>query len=381
MFVEVALLAWSALALLWWGIACGLVWAGEAKTIREEASCEADAATTLTVFKPLAPLGRSGFDPRGIASFLSQLEDRDELLVGAHESDCVRLERALAELSARFSSSSMRIIWRSEPDALANPKVAWLQILAPHARGELWLWSDADIVAPPDFLRAARSEYRAGGAKLITWPYVVREIATAPALLDALFVNAEFFPGVLLLRRLGPVDFGLGAGLLFARADLEAAVSWDDLGAALADDFLLAQRLRPVRVGQAVLSTQADEATWRAAILHYLRWSKTVRWNRPGGTAARIIVLPLLGWFALVLTKPGLFFGWLGLLGTMQMDVVAALLIMRRVGCGSRLRDLAVLEFWSLGRVLVWLACWLPWPVTWRGQRWWGPFQRPVGRR
>ena len=26
--------------------------------------------------------------------------------------------------------------------------------------------------------------------------------------------------------------------------------------------------------------------------MHYLRWSKTVRWNRPGGTFARIVVLP-----------------------------------------------------------------------------------------
>jgi ceramide glucosyltransferase len=378
MFVEAALLAWSALGLLWWGISWGLVRAEARGATPEEFAPPAPetSASSLTIFKPLPLFDRSDFDPRGIASFLAQLGEHDEMLLGAHQADRARLEPELASLAAKFAPARLRVIWRSEPDTLANPKVAWLRFLAPQARGELWLWSDADIIAPAGFLRSAREDYFAAGAKLMTWPYVVREVSSAPALLDALFVNADFFPGVLVLRRLGPVDFGLGAALLFARADFEAAVSWSDLGAALADDFVLGQKLQPVRIGRAVLTTQADVRTWGAALLHYLRWSKTVRWNRPGGTAARIVVLPLLGWLALVLVRPGSPWSWLGLGGMMQMDVLAAALIFREIGCRLALRHLVTLELWSLGRPLVWLACWLPWPVTWRGRRWWGPFRK-----
>jgi hypothetical protein len=377
MFVEAALLAWTALALGWWGISLALVRSGMRKTDEDKSSALPSLPVrTLTIFKPLAPLGRAEFDPRGIASFLAQLGEEDELLLGAHESDRTKLEPALESLTATYPTAPWRVIWRSEPDAVANPKVAWLQLLAPHARGELWLWSDSDIVAPAGFLRSAREEYASAGTKLLTWPYMVREAAAGPALLDALYVNAEFFPGVLLLRQRGPVDFSLGAGMLFARADFESAVSWTELDAALADDFVLGQKLQPVRIGRAVLRTAASEQTWRTAILHYLRWSKTVRWCRPGGTAARIAILPVLGWLAFALLRPALPLGWLGLAGTMQMDVLAAALIFRRIGCRIAWRHLSALELWSLGRALAWLACWLPWPVTWAGRRWWGPVAR-----
>jgi hypothetical protein len=374
MFVEAALLAWTALALGWWGISLTLVASGLREANKDKSLAPPSLpARLLTIFKPLAPLGRADFDSRGIASFLVQMGEEDELLLGAHEADRTKLEPALKVLAVTYPTAQLRVVWRSEPDAVANPKVAWLRLLAPQAQGELWLWSDSDIVAPAGFLRSARDEYASGQARLITWPYVVQEAAAAPALLDALYVNAEFFPGVLFLKRRGPVDFGLGAGLLFARADFESAVSWNELGAALADDFVLGQKLKPVRIGRAVLHTVASEQTCRGALLHYLRWSKTVRWVRPGGTAARIAVLPVLGWLALALVRPGLPLGWIGLAGTMQMDVLAAALIFRRVGCRLKWMHVPVLELWSLGRALAWLACWLPWPVTWSGRRWRGP--------
>jgi hypothetical protein len=378
MFVEVALLAWSGLALAWWLISWRLVSGNfPAPSLYKGDFRESEhPLRTLTIFKPLPPLGADEFDPRGLESFLAQIGEQSEMLLGAHAVDRERIEPWLARMGREHPQAALRVIWRDEPDSVANPKIAWLRILAPHATGELWLWSDADIVAPPDFLRTARAEYESGGVRMLTWPYVMREIVHAPALLDALFVNAEFFPGVLLLGKLGPVDFGFGAAMLFAREDFQRAVTWPALGAALADDFALGQKLKPVRIGRAVLATRADVKTWRAALLHYLRWSKTVRWNRPLGTAARIVVLPALGWMALIACHPSGSLGWLGLAAVMQMDVLFAALICRRVGCRLRVRDLALTELWSLGRVLVWLGCWLPWPVVWSGRSWWRPIDK-----
>jgi hypothetical protein len=278
MFSEAALIVWSGIALVWWLVAWRLV----ATEPRESGGGETVGDKRfLTIFKPLPPLGGGTFrEARGLESFISQLDERSELLLGAHEPDRAVVESFLASMHARYPGARLEVVWRNEPDSVANPKVAWLKILATHATGELWLWSDADIVAPAGFLRA--------DAGMLTWPYVVREIARGPALLDALFVNTEFFPGVLLLRRKGPVDFGLGAALLFSRKDFEARVAWEEIGAALADDFVLGQRLQPVRIGRAVLTTAADEESWPAAARHYLRWSKTVRWNRPLGAALRL---------------------------------------------------------------------------------------------
>ena len=218
-----------------------------------------------------------------------------------------------------------------------------------------------------------RGEFARAGTKLLTFPYVVREIATAPALLDALYVNAEFFPGVVLLRRLGTVDFGLGAGLLFRRDEFLNAVDWRELGSALADDFVLGQKLQPVRLSETTLVTAAEVATGQDAILHHLRWSKTVWWNRPAGAMARVLVLPLLGWIVYVVAHPAQPGAWLGLFVMMQIDVYFAALLCRQVGCYWRVRHLPATEMWSLGRIAVWLACWLPWPVMWNGAHWKAP--------
>ena len=62
-------------------------------------------------------------------------------------------------------------------------------------------------------------------------------------------------------------------------------------------------------------------------------------------------------------------------LATMQMEVLAAWLLCRRVGC--RVRNVWALELWSVLRAVTWLACWLPWPVTFRSQRrkWWSLYK------
>jgi hypothetical protein len=370
---DAALIGWSALGLIWWLVAWRLAGVAPADSAKEEISDD----RRLTIFKPLPPLSRRHFhESRGLETFIGQIDERSELLLGAHEEDRSLVEPFVARMRAEHPRASIRVVWRDEPDSLPNPKVAWLKVLAPHATGELWLWSDADIAAPPGFLRAARAEIAVKGTRMVTWPYVIRDLGNTPALLDGLFVNAEFFPGVLLLRRLGPVDFGLGAAMLFSRADFESCVGWYEIGEALADDFIMGRKLRPVRIGRAVLTTDAEAETWRAAILHYLRWSKTVRWNRPLGTAARIIVLPVLGWIAMIACHPASLSGWLGLGAIMQMDVLFAMLICRHVGCPLRLRHVGLLELWSVGRGLVWLVCWMPWPVIWRGRAWSGPFSQ-----
>jgi len=216
MFPEAALAAWSGLALVWWVISWRLVPSEEpAPPVDPVAESEEARLRSLTIFKPLPPLDVAPFRPDGIESFLAQMDARTELLLGVHEPDLAKFEPWLTRMRQHFPAARLRVVWRTDAGDVRNPKVAWLKILAPHATGDLWLWSDADIAVPPGFVQAAREEYAAAGLKLVTWSYIVGEIGPPPALLDALYVNVEFFPGVLLLRRFGPVDFGFGAALLF----------------------------------------------------------------------------------------------------------------------------------------------------------------------
>jgi hypothetical protein len=373
MFSEWLLAIWSCAGIAWWVISWGLV---TAESKRSSRVFPVPVSTEfLSIFKPLAPLSAEGLpdDGAGLESFIAQLDERSEMLLGIHEADRERIAPFLEKMRSRFPKAKLRPIFRAEADELPNPKMAWQKVLALHAEGELWLWSDSDIIAPPDFLSSLRGEYAKSGATLLTFPYVMREIPTRPAFLDALFVNLEFYPGVLLLRRFGPVDFGLGAGMLFQQKDFSAKVDWSEIGSALADDFFLGRKLRPVRLSETTLATTGEAKTWRDALLHYLRWSKTIWWNRPVGAAAKVLVLPLLGWLLYVGFHPGHPWPWLGLFVMMQIDVVFALMICRTLRCAFSWRDILTIEFWSIGRVLVWVACWFRWPIMWQKRRWSGP--------
>jgi ceramide glucosyltransferase len=279
-----------------------------------------------------------------------------------------------------YPAAHLRVVVGKPSHAIANPKIAWQRLLAPEAAGELWLWSDADIVAPPDFLRRARAEYlqaQAAGVEMITFPYTVTEVPTIPALLEALFINVEFHPGVLFLRRLGEWDFGLGAAMLFSRDVFERRVDWDRLGTALADDFDLGQALRPVRLGAATLSAVLDPSNAKDAMTRYLRWQKTIRWCRPIGFAGMVSGMPVLGWLGAAVLHPGNVFPWLGLALTIGAEGVFASLLCRAAGCRWRLEYIPVAAAWSVLRPLVWAACWLPWPVIWRDRRWWSARSAP----
>jgi ceramide glucosyltransferase len=369
MVAKLLLIAWSCAGLLWWLISWRLVLAASRSVSAPPKSRE---NKFLTIFKPLPPLNGKGplTEERGLESFIAQLDESSELLLGVHEADLPDVQPFVERMRQTYPAAQIVVIRRSGADTVANPKIAWQKILALQARGEIWLWSDADIIAPPQFVQRARDEYEACGADMLTFPYTIRALPYPPTLLDALFVNVEFYPGVLLLRRLGPVDFGLGAAMIFSREKFLAKIDWEKLGSSLADDFVLGQALQPVRLSATTLETVAEVATWSTAFEHYLRWKKTICWCRPWGFAGQLIAMPLIGWLAYLLWHPLNPWAWAGSFGMVQVDVLFGFLICRQAGCPVDYRSLPAMEAWSLWRVLFWVLCWLPGPITWREKSW-----------
>jgi ceramide glucosyltransferase len=376
MSVKLLLLAWSGVGLFWLMLCWWLV----ATSCRSSKPVkETGPKKFLTIFKPLPLLNGKGLalEERGLESFVAQMDASSEMLLGVHEADWPEVKAFVERMAKIHPGASVIVVRRGTPDAVANPKIAWQKILAPQAKGELWLWSDADIVAPPDFLQQARNEFENCGAGMLTFPYTIRKLSQPPTLLDALFVNVELYPGVLLLRKVGLADFGLGAGMLFSRESFSSKADWEKLGASLADDFVLGQALQPVRISTMTLETVTEAATWQAALNHYSRWKKTICWCRPLGFAGQAIAMPLFGWIAFVLWQPFNFWSWAGLIGMIQAEVLFAFLICRQVGCPVRAQALPAIEAWSLWRIFFWILCWLPGPIQW-GEKSWQRAQEPA---
>lgn len=373
----VFLIVWSAVAFTWWGIALWLL----ADARRWKNIATPSQRRSITVFKSLPPV----HDERELAalasaigSFARELSPQDELLIGINALHAARWEPAAKQWRSAVKQARIEILVQPMPTQCANPKIAWHQVLAEKAKGELWLWSDADVTAPVGCLDALAAELAGSNSNAVTAPYCIQEIRSRQGAFDALFVNVEFLPGTLLLGRLRRKDFAYGAATLFRAETFRQRVDWRELGAALADDHKLGELLQPVLLAHTMVSTFTQPASWSAAWQHYYRWQKTVRWCQPGGFAALLVLMPVLGW-----SLAGVF----GAMGHTQLaglgvvllgEIMAGLAACRLVGCRVPVWPLLGVMLWPLARPLAWLLVWLPLPVLWSGrqQKWFAPVDR-----
>ncbi|HUI08567.1 MAG TPA: glycosyltransferase [Verrucomicrobiae bacterium] len=380
------LVGWTLLAAAWWSHALRLV----RRRLAAETGTAAplhpgtDEELTLTVFKPLCALRTPTPPPELVAaleSFVAQADGNAEVLFGLEQQDAPAWQPVFESWRKRYAKTRFAVVCEPRPATFRSPKSSWWHALAARAQGRLWLWSDADMIAPPGLLTTLCRERAAMGTGLVTCPYVIRRVPARAMWLEALFVNVEFYPGVLACRAWGRHEFAFGAAMLFAADDFRRRLRWDELGARMAEDNLLGRRLTPVHISGVTLETLAAETRWIDAVLHYLRWHKTVRWCRPTGYAAEIIITPVLGWLAAVLWLPGAWWTWAGLGSTVLLESLAAARLCARAGCAPRARDAVVWPVWSLLRALTWVACWLPWPVVFRSQRriWWNLYRCSEG--
>ena len=370
----VFLIVWTVLAFTWWGIALWLL----ADARRWQHVPAPSQRPSITLFKSLPPV----HDERELAalaaaieSFARELSSQDELLIGINTLDAARWQTAEKRWRSAGKQARIETVVQSMPTQCANPKIAWQQVLAEKAKGELWLWSDADVTVRAGFLDAFAAQLTgSSGCHAVTAPYCIREIRSRQGAFDALFVNVEFLPGTLLLGRLNRKNFAYGAATLFRAETFRQRVDWRELGAALADDHKLGKLLQPVLLAHTVVSTFTQPPSWSAAWQHYYRWQKTVRWCQPGGFAALLMLMPAFGWSVggLALSCQMQVAG----LGTVLIgEMLVGLVACRMVGCRMPGSALPGVWLWPLARPLAWLLVWLPLPVHWSGrqQKWFAP--------
>jgi ceramide glucosyltransferase len=372
----IILIAWSIAAFVWWTIALVLL----AQARRWQRCPTRAQRPSITVFKPLPPVSQEHELTALVAaieSFVSQMTSADQLLIGINAQDESIWQTPVQRWRTTGSPVRIEVVVQPAPTHCANPKIAWQQVLAERAQGEMWLWSDADVTAPPGFLDALARQLMTSDCNAVTAPYCIRRIGHGHEALDALIVNVEFLPGTLLLGQLKRNNFAYGAATLFRVQAFRQRVDWRQLGAALADDYKLGEQLQPVLLARSMASTFSQPSGWSAAWQHYYRWQKTVRWCQPGGFAALLILMPVFGWSAA---------GWFGVEPMVQLgglatvlagEMLVALAACSLMRCCISITALPGVLLWPFTRPIVWLLVWLPLPVLWSGRQraWFAPEQ------
>jgi ceramide glucosyltransferase len=166
-----------------------------------------------------------------------------------------------------------------------NGKVSTLIQLLRRAENDVIMVSDADVLAPPDYLLNAVAPLCAPEIGLVNSFYRLANPATLAMRCEAVAINADFWSQVLQGQTLEPLDFALGAVMTTRRDQLAKIGGFEALADYLADDFQLGNRI--VRAGgrialcPVVVDCFSPAMGWREVWRHQLRWSRTIRVCKP----------------------------------------------------------------------------------------------------
>ena len=235
----------------------------------------------LSVLKPV-----HGRDPRfyeAIRSHAAQDYPDFELLFGfgnPQDSAIADVER----LRREFPGRRIEIIL-VETDA-PNAKVGVLAELARHARYDLLLVNDSDILVEPGYFRSVVAPLEDARVGLVTCLYRAHSDSWASHF-EALGIATEFAPSVLVARLLGQAEFALGSTMVFRAKALSSIGGFAAIAKYVADDYQLGFHIRQlgshIEFAPVVVETDLGAASWVHTWRHQLRWSRTIRVSRPAG--------------------------------------------------------------------------------------------------
>jgi ceramide glucosyltransferase len=328
-------------------------------------------APRVALLKPLH--GRAYNLADNLTSYLELDYPRSEYVFGVSDYADPATDVAIG-LKSLYGMARITLAVGEEPHC-ANHKVAKLVRMAeraPHA--DVIVVSDADVFADRDHLRRVIGELMADPAVgIVTCLYRARPRGGLASRLEALSVNTDFAPMVMLSSSIEPIAYALGATIAIRREVLAAVGGFAALKDVLADDYqlgrLVAARGYRIRLSSSLVTIVCDEARFRDFWNHQLRWARTYRTTRPVSRAAIVTHGP--AWALVYAVATG---------GSAHALEAFALVFAVRIGMGAilsrrvlgvprMLRDLWLLPFKDLVMTGVWFASLFGKEVVWRGRR------------
>lgn len=280
----------------------------------------------------------------------------------------------IAQLAARYPDKRLIVVTDAEPGC-ANRKVAKLiRMVEQVPDAEVFVLSDGDIVVDRDYLRRLVGEL---GAKpnvgVVTCAYRAYPAHTLAARLEALFIDTDFAPMVMLAERLEPLRHAYGATIAIQRTALDAIGGFHALKDLLADDFFLgrltAARGFEVKLSRVLVSIQCRQHRFAEFWSHQLRWARTYRTARPESLATIIIHGPFWGLVLLLASRFSPAALEMFALVIAARLAMAAVLLGRVLDVNEMLADLLLVPVKDLVMTGIWFASFASNEVTWGGRR------------
>lgn len=262
-----------------------------------------------------------------------------------------------------------------------NLKVSTLMQLEPLITGEAIVISDADVKAPPDYLKEAMTLLQRRDVGLVNSFYRFASPQNRAMWIEAIAVNCDFWSQVCQSNSIRPMRFALGAAMSLRAATLTEIGGFKAMVEYLADDNrlgLLVHRIgKRIELTHSVVDCESGAMTFRQVWEHQLRWARTIRVCEPAPFFFSILSNALVWSVLWLLVSLPFGVSWricVALVGLLAYVIVRSTTAWSN---GKRLTH-GRLSFWKMVQVLDvrdglgflwWLFALAGNQIIWRGQR------------
>ena len=320
----------------------------------------------------LKPAGGAGADFVDLLrSHAAQDYPDFEILVGVGDHDSPA-RAAVRKVQADFPHAQIQLVDCPAPAAGCNGKVEALRELALHASKPVWALSDADIEVPAGYLASLGAELQVPNTGMVTCLYRAEPDASLLTRLEACRINTEFPAQVLLAKRLQGLRFGLGSSMALRAETLASVGGFPALRNVIGDDYHLGARIATeglsVSLSATPVSTRLSRGTtWRQSWRRQLRWSRTIRKQRPLGHFSLALTFAVPWSVLALLTEAGTL--WPLAAAAVSLRLLAGRSAARLVRAEGSARSLWLVPAADLCAVAVWLGSLFGNEVWWNGRR------------
>lgn len=240
-------------------------------------------AKPVTLLKPV-----HGIEPKSyenLKSFFNQEYPEYEILFGVSSNDdpIIPVIQQLIREHPHIKSKIITVTYRIG----SNEKVNSMAAMLSHAAHPFLIISDSDSRVEPHYLQTVLAPFANQKVGMVTCLYRVKNAYSISQKQEALSINADFIPSVLVATKLGPMRFGLGATMAVSKEALNTIGGFGAIANYLADDyqlgFQIAQKGWEVVLSSYIVDLILPPMTFKNFFLHQLRWVRTYRVCKPVG--------------------------------------------------------------------------------------------------
>lgn len=328
-------------------------------------------APAVSILKPLC--GKDRFAYECIASQFVQDYPSFEIIFGVSDPNDLVVP-VVHEVMQEAPEVQAKLIFCSERLG-ANRKISNLIQMLKHARNDVIVINDSDILTPRDYLLHVAAALDDSSVGMVTCLYSGIAGDNLGSRLEALGITSDFVPGVLCARFIeGGLRFALGSTLAFPRRTLDAIGGLESLADYLADDYQMGYRAsltgRRVELAACIVEHALPDYSFKAFLQHQLRWARAVRASRPAGYAGLIFTFAIPWSLLVLIAARGSLLAWTLLGCAIGLRYAIAFVTQRyvlldRIGTAN----LWLLPIHDLVAPLVWIGSYMGRRIVWRGNK------------